>query len=153
MIEEKQQPRFSDALVKEILRNYGADKIKGLIDIQKQNGNYNYDELMYGMLIGMECAYYSLIEQEAKYTEKPEKWLKDSIQEDFKPKVAKGCEHWRCFVEVSDDGSKRSLICPDCNELIETLEGEAVSQEVLDQIDKSVQNFKEGKVFPIDTSS
>ena len=26
-------------------------------------------------------------------------------------------------------------------------------QEVLDQIDKSVQNFKEGKVFPIDTSS
>ena len=26
-------------------------------------------------------------------------------------------------------------------------------QEVLDQIDKSVQNFKKGKVFPIDTSS
>ena len=25
-------------------------------------------------------------------------------------------------------------------------------QEVLDQIDKSVQNFKKGKVFPIDTS-
>ena len=126
-----------------------TDKIRGLIDIQKQNGNYNYDEFMYGMLIGMEAVYYSLLEEEAQYTEKPEKWLKDSIPKDFKPKVAKGCEHWRCFVEVSDDGSKRSLICPDCNELIETLEGEAVSQEVLDQIDKSVQNFKEGTLLPI----
>ena len=44
-----------------------------------------------------------------------------------KQEIAKGCQHWRCFVEVSDDGSKRSLICPDCNELIETLEGEVIS--------------------------
>ena len=126
-----------------------TDKIRGLIDIQKQNGNYNYDEFMYGMLIGMEAVYYSLLEEEAQYTEKPEKWLKDSIPKDFVPEVAKGCQHWRCFVEVSDDGSKRSLICQDCNKTIETLEGEAVSQEVLDQIDKSVQNFKEGTLLPI----
>ena len=126
-----------------------TDKIRGLIDIQKQNGNYNYDEFMYGMLIGMEAVYYSLLEEEAQYTEKPEKWLKDSIPKDSVPEVAKGCQHWRCFVEVSDDGSKRSLICQDCNKTIETLEGEAVSQEVLDQIDKSVQNFKEGTLLPI----
>ena len=133
-----------------------ADKIKGLIDIQKQNGNYNYDEFMYGMLIGMEAVYYSLLEEEAQYTEKPEKWLSNKAYNDFvegmrpmteeegesldeftwnelrepKQEIAKGCQHWRCFVEVSDDGSKRSLICPDCNELIETLEGEAVSQKV-----------------------
>ena len=126
-----------------------ADKIKGLIDIQKQNGNYNSNEFMYGMLIGMEAVYYSLLEEEAQYTEKPEKWLKDSIPKDFVPEVAKGCQHWRCFVEVSDDGSKRSLICPDCNKLIETLEGEAVSQEVLDQIDKTVQNLKNETLLPI----
>ena len=64
-----------------------AEKIKGLIDIQKQNGNYNYDEFMYGMLIGMEAVYYSLLEEEAKYTEKPEKWLKDSVPKDFVPEV------------------------------------------------------------------
>ena len=65
-----------------------ADKIKGLIDIQKQNGNYNYDEFMYGMLIGMEAVYYSLLEEEAQYTEKPEKWLKHSIPKDPVPEVA-----------------------------------------------------------------
>ena len=142
-----------DFMMQDNFMKEAADKIKGLINIQKQNGNYNYDEFMYGMLIGMEAAYYSLLEEEAQYTEKPEKWLKDSIPKDFVPEVAKGCQHWRCFVEVSDDGSKRSLICSDCNELIKTLEGKAVSQETLDQIDRSVQNFKEGKVFPIDTSS
>ena len=119
-----------DFMMQDNFMKEAADKIKGLIDIQKQNGNYNYDEYMYGMLIGMEAVYYSLLEQEAKYTEKPEKWLKDFIPKDPVPEVAKGCQHWRCFVEVSDDGSKRSLICPDCNKLIETLEGEAVSQKV-----------------------
>jgi hypothetical protein len=60
-----------------------ADKIKGLIDIQKQNGNYNYDEYMYGMLIGMQAAYYSLLGEEAQYTEKPEKWLSNKAYNDF----------------------------------------------------------------------
>ena len=60
----------------------------------------------------------------------PSQGFEDYDPKDFVPKVAKGCQHWRCFVEVSDDGSKRSLICPDCNKLIETLEGEAVSQKV-----------------------
>jgi hypothetical protein len=64
-----------------------TDKIKGLIEIQKQNGNYNYDEFMYGMLIGMEAVYYSLLEEEAQYTEKPEKWLKDSIRKDCVPET------------------------------------------------------------------
>ena len=111
-----------DFMMQDNFMKEATDKIKGLIEIQKQNGNYNYDEFMYGMLIGMEAVYYSILEEEAQYTEKPEKWLKDSIPKDSVPEVAKGCQHWRCFVEVSDDGSKRSLICPDCNELIETLD-------------------------------
>ena len=60
-----------------------AEKIKDLIDIQKQNGNYNYDEYMYGMLIGLELAYYSLLGEEAQYTEKPEKWLSNKAYNDF----------------------------------------------------------------------
>ena len=31
--------------------NEAAERIKSLIDIQKHNGNYNYDEFMYGVLI------------------------------------------------------------------------------------------------------
>ena len=65
-----------------------ADKIKGLIDIQKQNGNYNYDEYMYGMLIGLECAYFSLLGEEGEFTERPEKWLDDNILKGFVPEIA-----------------------------------------------------------------
>ena len=65
-----------------------ADKIKGLIDIQKRKGTYDYNEHMFGVLIGLELAYYSLLEEEAQFTEKPEKWLKDSIPKDYVPEVA-----------------------------------------------------------------
>jgi hypothetical protein len=66
-----------------------AEKIKGLIDIQKQNGNYNYNEFMYGMLIGLECAYYTLLgEHLYKHTERPKEWLDDNIPKDFVPTVA-----------------------------------------------------------------
>ncbi len=71
-------------------RREAAQKIKGLIDIQKQNGNYNYNEFMFGMLIGMETAYYSLLGEEAKFTEQPKKWLKDGILNDFVPEVVEG---------------------------------------------------------------
>ena len=68
--------------------NEAAEKIKGLIDIQKQNGNYNCNEYMYGMLIGLECAYYNLLEEEAKFTEIPKEWLADRVPKDFVPEVA-----------------------------------------------------------------
>ena len=88
MNEEQKEVRWNDNLVKEIFRDYAAPKIKGLIDIQKQNGNYNYDEYMYGMLIGLECAYYNLLEEEAKFTEIPKEWLADRVPKDFVPEVA-----------------------------------------------------------------
>ena len=65
-----------------------ADKIKGLIDIQKQNGNYNYDGYMFGMLLGLELAYYTLLGEEVKFTEKPEKWLSNKAYNDFVLEVA-----------------------------------------------------------------
>jgi hypothetical protein len=77
--------------VEELVKKYNeaAKKIKGLIDIQKQNGNYNCNEFMYGMLIGLECAYYTLLgEHLYKHTERPEKWLDDNIPKDFVPTVA-----------------------------------------------------------------
>jgi len=88
MNEEQKEVRWNDNLVKEILRDYAALKIKGLIDIQNKNGNYNCNEYMYGMLIGLECAYYNLLEEEAKFTERPKEWLDDKIPIDFKPEVA-----------------------------------------------------------------
>jgi hypothetical protein len=121
MNEEQKEVRWNDNLVKEIFRDYAAPKIKGLIDIQKQNGNYNYNEYMYGMLIGLECAYYTLLGEEGKFTEKPEKWLDDNIPKDFVPTVAEGCQHWRCHI-VKNEAGDRDLICSDCNAFIEKLD-------------------------------
>ena len=72
-----------DFMMQDNFMKEAADKIKGLIDIQKKNGNYNYDEFMYGMIIGLEYAYYSLLEEKAQYTEKPEKWLSNKAYNDF----------------------------------------------------------------------
>jgi hypothetical protein len=63
--------------------NEAADKIKRLIDIQKRKGTYDYNEHMFGVLIGLELAYYSLLGEEAQYTEKPEKWLSNKAYNDF----------------------------------------------------------------------
>jgi hypothetical protein len=66
-----------------------AEKIKDLIDIQKQNGIYNCNEYMYGMLIGLECAYHCLLgDCVSEYTERPKEWLDDKIPKDFVPEVA-----------------------------------------------------------------
>ena len=98
-----------------------VEKIKGLIDIQKKNGNYNCNEYMYGMLIGLECAYFSLLGEEGKFTERPEKWLDDNIPKDFVPTVAEGCQHWRCHI-VKNEAGDRDLICSDCDAFIEKLD-------------------------------
>jgi len=78
---------FEGAIDKIHMRE-AAKKIKGLIDIQKQNGNYNCNEYMYGMLIGLECAYYTLLGEEGKFTEIPKEWLDDNIPKNFVPTVA-----------------------------------------------------------------
>jgi hypothetical protein len=89
-----------------------AERIKGLIDIQKQNGNYNCNEYMYGMLVGLECAYYTLLGEEGKFTERPKEWLDDNIPKDFVPTVAEQkataaelLEKWEDAIngKVSDD--------------------------------------------------
>jgi len=85
---EQKEVRWNDNLVKEIFRDYAAPKIKGLIDIQKQNGNYNCNEFMFGMLIGLETAYFSLLGEEGRFTERPKEWLDDNIPKNFIPEVA-----------------------------------------------------------------
>lgn len=66
-----------------------AERIKSLIDIQKQYGNYNSNEYMYGMLIGLECAYHTLLgEHLYTHTERPKEWLDDKIPKDFVPEIA-----------------------------------------------------------------
>jgi hypothetical protein len=40
------------------------------------------------MLIGLECAYFSLLGEEGEFTERPKEWLDDNIPKDFVPEVA-----------------------------------------------------------------
>lgn len=54
-----------------------AAVIKGLIDVQRQPGNYDHDRYMFGMLIGLECAYFCILEEEATYTPTPARFIVD----------------------------------------------------------------------------
>ncbi|NBP03678.1 MAG: hypothetical protein EBU90_26995 [Proteobacteria bacterium] len=51
------------------------EELRELITIQKQPGTYDYNEYMYGMLIGLECAYFCILNQEANYTSRPKKFI------------------------------------------------------------------------------
>lgn len=53
------------------------EKLKELVEIQGQHGNWNYDEYMYGMYNGMELMLALVEEREPVYKEKPKQWLKD----------------------------------------------------------------------------
>lgn len=51
--------------------------LKDLLKVQCSNGNWNYDEYMYGMANGMILALSIFEHTEPKYLSAPKKWLKD----------------------------------------------------------------------------
>lgn len=56
------------------------ETLEDLIKIQRSPGNYNCNEYMYGMLIGLECALACIKNEDAIYTEKPTEWLDDKAE-------------------------------------------------------------------------
>ena len=52
-------------------------KLKEMIEVQGQDGNWNYDPYMHGMYNGMVCALAVLEGKEAEYRDAPDKWLSD----------------------------------------------------------------------------
>jgi hypothetical protein len=57
------------------------EKMREMLEVQGQEGNWNYDEYMHGMYNGMEYML-SVAENRAPvYREKPEMWLKDKCRD------------------------------------------------------------------------
>lgn len=50
-------------------------KLKDLIKIMSQNGNYNYNHYMHGLCNGLICAISVLEDKEYSYIEAPKNWL------------------------------------------------------------------------------
>lgn len=71
-----------------VIKKY-VKSLNDLIKIQHSNGNWDYDEYIYGMLNGLICAKSVLTGEDAKYPARPKKWLKDRKVKS-KPKVANG---------------------------------------------------------------
>ena len=53
------------------------EKMKELLAVQGQDGNWNYDEYMFGMYNGMELMVAIAEGREPIYKEAPNQWLKD----------------------------------------------------------------------------
>src|SRR6185312_9547205 len=51
------------------------DEMRIMLEIQGENGNWNYDEYMHGMYNGMEFMLARFEGREPVYRSKPEKWL------------------------------------------------------------------------------
>lgn len=53
-----------------------AQQIRGQLDVQGQDGNWNYDSYMHGMYNGLECALATLEGRAPKYRDAPDVWLR-----------------------------------------------------------------------------
>jgi len=52
-------------------------KLDELIGIQQANGTWDYNEYMYGMLIGMLCSRSVFSDADPEYPDPPDKWIVD----------------------------------------------------------------------------
>ena len=57
-------------------------RLRELVAIQGQNGNWNHDSYMQGMFNGMELALSTLEEREPQFRDAPEKWLTPHREEE-----------------------------------------------------------------------
>jgi hypothetical protein len=53
------------------------EKLRGLLEIQGNDGNWNHNEYMLGMYNGMECMLAVLENREVVYRDQPEKYIND----------------------------------------------------------------------------
>lgn len=75
--------RIAHAIVAERAGRYKA--VRDQIDVQGQNGNWNYNPYMHGMYNGLECALATLECREPEYRDKPDEWLADREQPEVYP--------------------------------------------------------------------
>jgi hypothetical protein len=66
----------------------GLTKAKELLQIQGDNGNWNYDPYMQGMYNGMELIIAILEDREPVYRNAPKEWLADRTESYFEPPIA-----------------------------------------------------------------
>ena len=59
------------------LLNDGLSAVRNQLNVQGQNGNWNYDPYMQGMYNVLECALATLEGREPEYRSAPDKWLRD----------------------------------------------------------------------------
>ena len=57
--------------------NAGLASVRKQLNMQGQNGNWNYDPYMQGMYNGLECALATLEGRKPEYKSVPDKWLCD----------------------------------------------------------------------------
>jgi hypothetical protein len=53
------------------------EKMKEMLEVQGHDGNWNYDEYMFGMYNGMEFMLSVAEDREPVYKDKPKQWLSD----------------------------------------------------------------------------
>ena len=70
-----------NSLGKDLEKLSRVTELDDMIKMQSQSGNWDYNEFMYGMLIGMLCVEGILSGEEPTYPAKPKAWKEDSVEE------------------------------------------------------------------------
>lgn len=59
--------------------NTTIERLRDLVNVQGQSGNWNYDEYMHGMYNGMELMLATAEDREPIFKEKPEEWGRNKL--------------------------------------------------------------------------
>lgn len=61
--------------------------IRSQLNVQGQNGNWNYDPYMHGMYNGLECALATMEGRDPEYRKAPDEWIYDGITQPKSPQI------------------------------------------------------------------
>lgn len=76
---DTEQYGFNIPLIVQPKLNDGLDAVRNQLNIQAQNGNWNYDPYMHGMYNGLACALATLEGREPEYKSAPDEWICDKV--------------------------------------------------------------------------
>jgi len=63
-----------------------VDDVRRMLDVQGQNGNWNFDPYMHGLYNGIEFALSLMEQREPVFKDAPDKWLADNgVKRSFSP--------------------------------------------------------------------
>lgn len=90
------------------------EDLRKIHDIQSQNGNWDYDPYMHGLMNGLEMALATMEDRDPKYWKAPNEWLSDKTYKDKEEAFKRIVEGVTEVYQASKEQFMETCPCKDC---------------------------------------